>query len=179
MAWEPRLGYHDNPRCYDLSGWFRKWLDAFYSNVFTFLTQKPNSSTWHSNIATKGNPPSSCYEVPRHPSLCPHESRIEQLISRYWWSDVHILFGKFLLQLNLYRNIHSAERNLAAGPKILPPRPIRTKGRPRKARITSAIEGHSRQKRIKLEEDGDGPGRRKCSKCGERGHYSTTFSRHK
>jgi hypothetical protein len=74
----------------------------------------------------------------------------------------------------------SARRDADAGPSILPPRPIRTKGRPRKKRLASAIEGEWPGKRVKFDNgDGDGPGRRKCGKCGERGHYATTCSRNK
>ena len=77
----------------------------------------------------------------------------------------------------------SEQRNTGAeGPSILPLLPIRTKGRPGKKRLASAIEnkGRGSGKRIKLDDQGgDGPGRRKCGKCGGRGHYATTCDRRK
>jgi hypothetical protein len=75
---------------------------------------------------------------------------------------------------------HSEHRNATApvvGPLVLPPAPIRTKGRPRKKRLASAIEGTAQRfsKKARVDDgSGDGPGRRKCSKCGQLGHYATT-----
>jgi hypothetical protein len=59
----------------------------------------------------------------------------------------------------------SEHRNATApivGPLILPPAPIRTKGRPRKKRLASAIEGAAQgsSKKARLDDGGgDGPGR--------------------
>ncbi|KAJ6555914.1 hypothetical protein B0H19DRAFT_1071059 [Mycena capillaripes] len=60
-------------------------------------------------------------------------------------------------------------RNALAGPAILPPREIKTKGRPRKKRLAAAHEAQPSGKRVRLskvDEDGDGHGRRNAVHVG-------------
>ncbi|KAJ6580623.1 hypothetical protein B0H19DRAFT_1060365 [Mycena capillaripes] len=59
------------------------------------------------------------------------------------------------------RRESTAQRNAAAGPSILGSRPVKTKGRPRKKRLTAAHENVPAAKRVRLagtEDDGGGDG---------------------
>jgi hypothetical protein len=101
----------------------------------------------------------------------------------------------------------SACQESAAGPAIIPPKPVMTKGRPRKKRLASAIEPQARKKiklpvhhastpatglansaqpstsqtqdseAVTLFQTTNGRRPRHCRTCGEAGHYATTCSR--
>ncbi|KAJ6552842.1 hypothetical protein B0H19DRAFT_1072341 [Mycena capillaripes] len=67
-------------------------------------------------------------------------------------------------QIRWYRSIWATGINITAGPSILAPRPVKTKGRPRKKRLAAAHENVPAAKRVRLagtEDDGgeDGHGR--------------------
>jgi hypothetical protein len=98
------------------------------------------------------------------------------------------------LPLIYYTRTQQEQQN---GPAILPPKPVVTKGRPRKKRLTSATENTGPHKKVKFR-DCNAPepsqtilpasaeqqqlddtshetrGRRRCGNCGKKGHYATT-----
>jgi len=131
----------------------------------------------YTNSTTQSHTSPGGHQIPRRPSAYPYGSWLTKPDNSNWYDGVSLLVCNVHSNLKLNGD-DSARQNLDTGPAILPPREIRTKGRPRKKRYKSAIEGESSRKRLKPNDGGDdGAGRRKCSKCGERGHYSTTCVR--
>jgi hypothetical protein len=165
-----------------------------------FLFLFTHSTTYYPNVTSESHTPSGNCEAQNSSNTCPYQGRSSE--TRIWHRGYHVSDMQCFscLALLMYCSAQQ-EHNI---PVIIAPQPVRTKGRPRNKRLTSATEAERPTKRVKLyhtsstprpavcdaspsqqmtiippssQTQSDGVGWRRCTNCGNFGHYAKTCVR--